>query len=183
MRRGAITEEDQNFVETWENVTPPTYTVVKLNLRGDEEQALIAGPRRFMITTEERLLTQAKILQASDDPFRNGAFRPITVPDSVTVETNPNALSDQEIGDILKSSDLAWAEWMKVIDSVSTLRRMKAIADNLADTGWDIKLSRYREIDTRLQAAPRPRVVQKDQDQYESIRGGRSESYRQPVAS
>lgn len=174
MRRGTISKEDQEFVETWENVTPPTYTVVRLNLRGDEEQVLIAGQRQFMITTEERMLTQAKIRLATDDPFKNGAFRPVVVPDTVTVETNPNALSDQEITNVLKSSDFAWSEYMKTIDSRSTLRRMADVADKLADAGEDVKLSRYREINARLDAIPKTRIVQKDRDQYEQMRGGRS---------
>jgi hypothetical protein len=147
MRRGTITDEDAGFVETWENIAPQQNGIIRLDTRGDEKPEIISGRRTFMITTEERIITQDRIRDEKYDPFLNGCFRPIVVPDSVTVESNPNALSDEEISKIFKSSDLAWGEWLSTIDSVATLRRMLELAE-----GADISLRRYRELEERLVA-------------------------------
>jgi hypothetical protein len=63
-----------------------------------------------MLTAEERLITQDRIVDDRLDPFKNGCFRPVVVPDSVSIDSNPNALSDVEIRSVFISSDLAWAE-------------------------------------------------------------------------
>lgn len=163
-----ITEADARFVETWENISNQTNYVIRLDMRGEERPEGVSGKRSFMITTKERLITQDRVSQDSYDPFKNGAFRPVVVPDSVNVETNPNALSDDEIMSIFVSSDLAWAEWMKIIDSGATLRRMMEKAD-----GADISLKRYREVERRLaEVVPPRRIVQKDQAEYDKMAGG-----------
>lgn len=164
-----ITEEDRRFVETWQNVGLAQIGIVKVTARGDIAQQLISGPRRFMVTTEERLLTQEKITSSANDPFLNGSFRPIHVPPQVTVESNPNALSDEDIVAILQGSDLAWDEWMKVIDSPETLARMLVAAEETT-----CSLRRFRQIEGRLSELkpPKKRIVQKDRVQFESMGGG-----------
>ena len=165
---GYITEEDAKFVETWENIAPNTNYVIRLDVRGDEKPEGIMGKRKFMITTKERKITQDRVVDSKMDPFLNGAFRPVLVPDSVNVKTNPNALSDDEIKSVLVSSEMAWDEWMKTIDSPETLRRFK----DLADETEDMSLKRYRQIETRLvQVQPPKRLVQKDQEEYEKMGG------------
>jgi hypothetical protein len=96
MPRGSITDQDREFVEVWEHVSDQTW-VSRLDARGDDLTELITGQREFRITTEERMLTEDRIILDDNDPFKNGAFRPIVVPDSVTIQTNPNALSEDEI--------------------------------------------------------------------------------------
>lgn len=161
----SITAEDREFVETWENVSDISVGIASFNPRGEEGQVLIAGGRRFMCTTEERLVTQDKIADVANDPFLNGTFRPILVPETVTVQSNPNALSDAEILDVLKSTDLAWDEWMKVLDSPATLQRLLNAAEE-ANTS----LRRFREVEARLEAVkPKTRVVQKDRSEFEKI--------------
>lgn len=142
----AITDEDKKFVETWENVGPGTTGILRLDARGDVRHEMIKGQRSFFITTEERMISQDRVMIDELDPFRNGTFRPVVVPDSVTVKTNPNALSDKEINKILQSSELAWTEWMQTIDSVATLRRMMEVAEGLEA----FSLKRFREIEARL---------------------------------
>lgn len=165
--RGAITEADQNFTETWENIVPHGNGVIRLNFRGEEEMEMIVGRRKFMLTTEERLITQSRIFDEKDDPFRNGSFRPIVVPDSVSKETNPNALSDDEIRSIFVSSDLAWQEWISTLDSPETLRRMLDLAGDS-----DISVRRFKQIGARLaEVKPPTRIVQKDQATYEAMSG------------
>lgn len=162
-----ITEADARFVETWENISEQTNYVIKLDMRGDERPEGVQGHRKFMITTKERLITQDRIVERKYDPFLNGAFRPVVVPDSVSTETNPNALSNEEIMSIFVSSDLAWNEWMKTIDSGETLRRMMDMAD-----GAEISLKRYRELERRLaEVTPKRRITQKDQEQYDALGG------------
>lgn len=180
MRTGSITEEDSNFTESWENITRSTNSIVRLDRRGDEKHELISGERSFLITTEERIITQERILDPIHDPFQNGAFRPVVVPDSVSINTNPNALSDDEIRSVLVSSEIAWEEWLRVLDSPETLRRMLDLADDS-----EISLKRYKQLATRLaEVKPKTRIVQKDQEQFDQMakaprtRGGRSADYR-----
>jgi hypothetical protein len=164
---GTITEEDARFVETWENISEQTNYVIRLDMRGDERPEGVSGKRSFMITTKERLITQDRVAQPSYDPFSNGAFRPVIVPDSVNTSTNPNALSNDEIHSIFVSSEMAWEEWMKTIDSGATLRRMLDLAD-----GAEISLKRFRQLERRMEeVTPRRRIVQKDQEQYDALGG------------
>lgn len=142
---GSITKEDREFVESWEHISPQSWGILRLDPRGDERPEVIEGRRTFKITTEERILTQDKIRDIANDPFLNGSFRPVVVPDSVTIESNPNALSDEDIMKILSASDLAWAEWMKTIDSVATLRRMVDLAEDA-----DLGMKRFRVLEARL---------------------------------
>jgi hypothetical protein len=142
---GSITQEDREFVESWEHISPQQWGIIRLDPRGDERPEIIEGRKTFKITTEERILTQDKVRDEANDPFLNGSFRPVIVPDSVTIESNPNALSDEEITKILSASDVAWEEWLKTITSVATLRRMIEIAESV-----DLGLKRYRTLEARL---------------------------------
>jgi len=173
---GTITDKDKEFVETWENIAVSRNAIVKLDARGDEKQVVISGPRTFMVTTEERLLLQDKIRDPKHDPFLNGAFRPVVVPVTVNIESNPNALSDSEIRSILVSSDVAWTEWMATLTSVDTLGRMVTMAHDVDG----MSLKRFEQLKERLaEVKPKTRIVQKDAEQYEGIRtGGRSGDYR-----
>lgn len=168
--QGAITEIDKTWIEEWENVSAITNFIIRLDARGDERPEQVTGPRTFKITTEERILTQDRVLDPKNDPFLNGCFRPVTVPASVDVETNPNALSDTDIDRILRASTVAWTEYLKVVDSPATLRRMLTRFDALLEDGEDLSALRLRQLQARLQdVAPRVRVIQKDQKEYEKM--------------
>jgi hypothetical protein len=83
--------------------------------------------------------------------------------------TNPNALADSELAEVLGSSDIAWNEWLKALDSPQTLQRLLDAAG-----ASDISLRRFKQIESRLaEVQPVVRVVQKDRSQYESISGGK----------
>lgn len=143
---GSITAEDRAFVEEWESISDQGWGIFRLDARGEEKAEVVTGQRRFRITTEERIITQDKIKHEVNDPFLNGSFRPIIVPDTLTIATNPNALSDDEIRKILAASDIAWSENLKTIDSVATIRRMLDIAEDS-----DITIKRFRELERRLE--------------------------------
>jgi hypothetical protein len=163
---GTITEADKSFVETWENISVNQNGIIRLDVRGEERPEIISGRRTFMLSTAERIITQDRIVEVAHDPFLNGAFRPVVVPESVNIESNPNALSDDEIMRIFKSSPLAWSEYLKVISSPETLRRMV----DLADESEDITFARVRQLTARLlEVKPRTRVTQRDADQYEKM--------------
>jgi hypothetical protein len=160
MARSSITQAEREFVETWENIAPYQNAIIRLDHRGDEKYEVITGRRTFMITTEERMITQERVVEAKNDPFKNGSFRPINTPEDITVETNPNALSDDEILDIFASSDLAWEEWMKVIDSPATLNRMV----DMADEAPGVTVKRLRDVQLRLrEVKPPTRLTHKDE--------------------
>lgn len=167
MPEGSITDADQQFVETWENITQSWNTILHIDRRGDITEEVIRVPKKFMVTTEERLLLEDRIIDPKHNPFRNGDFRPVIVPDSVTVETNPNALSEDEMISIFVSSPLAFDEWMAAIDSPATLQRMLDAADR---TDKDVPLRRYNAVKARLaEVKPKTQVVQKDRDEFEKI--------------
>jgi hypothetical protein len=95
----------------------------------------------------------------------NGCFRPVIVADSVDIKTNPNALTNDEIRSLFVSSELAFAEWLTVLDSPETLRRMIELADDS-----DTSLKRYKAIATRTaEVKPARRVTQEDRDELEKI--------------
>lgn len=165
---GSVNDKMKEYVETWESVSPTTNYFVRLDHRGEEKYEGVQGTRKFKLTTYERVITQDKIVDPKLDPFKNGAFRPLLVPEEVSVETNPNALSDEDIDRIFQASEFAWGEYMKVVDSPATLRRMVERAENA-----EISLQRYRELEKRLDTveAKPGRVVQKDQDLYDNLGG------------
>ena len=164
---GAITDADRTFIEEWENISTQQHTIIKFDYRGDIKHEMVNIPgHHFRLTTAERLLTEERILRKEDDPFRNGAFRPVIVPDSVSVESNPNALSDDEIKSILVSSQLAWDNWMEVIDAPATLARMIDLANQVDG----VTLSRFKEIERRLtDVRPKTQIVSKDRDKLERL--------------
>jgi hypothetical protein len=163
--QGSVTEAEKRFVEEWESVSDAQNYVIREDRRGDEQFIHVTGHQKFKITTYERILTQDRIRDKQFDPFTNGQFRPIMVPESISVKSNPNALSDEDIARIFVASDVAWEEYMAVIDSASTLRRMIELAENT-----DLSLKRYRELEAREQAAnPMKRITQKDQEQFDKM--------------
>lgn len=187
MARGSITEEERTFVETWENIASYQNGIIRLDHRGDEKPEMIQGESRpFYITTEERLLTQSRIVDKANDPFKNGSFRPVNVPDNVTIETNPNALSDDEIFGIFSAGDFAWSEWLATLDSPATLRRMI----DLADEAEGATVKRLRALEARLvEVKPKTRLESSDETlnkflnepsgpRRERSQGGRSRAYR-----
>lgn len=167
MPTGSITQDQVEFVEEWENVSPMVNYIIRLDVRGEPQQEAVEGPRKFKITTEERILTEDKILERKHNPFRNGCFRPITVPDEISIESNPNALSNEEILKIFRSSDLAWEGWMDTLDSPATLQRMV----DLAEEAEEISLRRYRQLQDRHRqiAGELRHATQKDEDVYKEI--------------
>jgi len=169
------------FTETWENVSPVTNWVWRLDVRGEPKAEMIAGPRLFRLTTEERLVTSERVLDVRDDPFRNGCFRPVAVPAALDIKANPNALSDNDIERILRASELAWDEYVTLIDAPATLRRMIEAADSITAAGGDISLRRYNQLQARLTLmSPKRRVTQKDTDAYEAMGGDAPTSPARP---
>lgn len=164
---GSVNEEMKDFIETWESVTPTTNFVIKLDARGEHKQEGVIGARTFKISTFERMITQDGIDSVKLDPFKNGCFRPVIVPSDVTVESNPNALSDEDIDRVFKASQLAWDEYMKTINSPSTFRRMVDRAENA-----EISLKRFRQLEERLNESDPERVTrikQNDQDLFDNL--------------
>lgn len=160
---GAITDEDAAFVEEWESVCPATQFVLHEDPRGNEESLEVNNGDRFYITTKDRKINEHRMRNATMNPFTNGSFRPLVVPPDVTVTTNPNAVSDEHILGMFAGSDLAWEEWMRIIDSPATIKRMM----DLADTSPDAKIShqRYRQLEDRLgELHPRANVRSTDDE-------------------
>lgn len=170
MPQGSITQEQVDFLETWENVSPTTNYVIKIGPRGDEEHHAVEGPRQFTLTTQERIITQSRILEKENDPFQNGCFRPVITPEDINIDTNPNALSDEDIVNLFGASKLAWGEWLSTVDAPATLRRMLDLA---VEHDEDIPYARVNQIKARLdEVGGGPRhATQKDEDTYKAMTG------------
>lgn len=140
---GSVTDKERGFIETWENVSHQINYIVRENRRGDEDYVEIKGPKKFKLSTYDRMLTEDKILNPRLNPFKNGSFRPITVPEDISIESNPNALSVDDIKKLFAASEFAWDEYMEVIDSPATLQRMV----DMADSGEaDLAHRRYKQL-------------------------------------
>lgn len=169
---GSVTEADKTFIETWENVSSAVNYIVRENRRGDEEYVQVSGKRQFKLSTYDRMLTEDKIADARNNPFKNGSFRPVIVPEDITIESNPNAMSSDDIRKLFASSDVAWDEWMEQIDSPATLQRMVDMADN---GEADISHRRYQQLVSmhqRYTSHGKPVLAQKDQAEIERITSG-----------
>lgn len=138
---GSVTDKERGFIETWENVSHQVNYIVRENRRGDEEYIEVSGPKKFKLSTYDRMLTEDKIVNPRLNPFKNGSFRPIMVPEDISIESNPNALSAEDIRNLFGASEMAWDEYMQVIDSPATLQRMVDMADR-----GDAELSHRRYL-------------------------------------
>lgn len=170
MPKGAISDVDREFIETWQNVSEGTYYVIEFDARNDPTMVGVEGGREFKLTTEERIVTEDKCVEAKNNPFRNGAFRPIMVPEQYVPERNPNALSNEQIEKMFAASEMAFSEFLDGIDSPATLRRALALGedhDQLSTKRLNQIRDRFREVN----GGPR-HAVQKDEGQYRTIPAG-----------
>lgn len=171
---GSVTDKEKGFVETWENVSPGVNYIIRENRRGDEEYLAVEGARPFKLTTYDRMLTEDKIRDDRHNPFKNGAFRPVIVPEDVTIESNPNAMSADDIRRLFGASDVAWDEYMNVIDSPSTFKRMIDMADggeaDLSHRRYQQLVSQYDEFSQVGKRA----IVMKSEDEIAKIPGSDS---------
>jgi hypothetical protein len=142
---GSVSEKDKSFIETWENVGVGVNYIIRENRRGDSEYAEVKGDRQFKLSTYDRMLTEDSIVDHRHNPFRNGSFRPIIVPEDVSIDSNPNAMSNDEIKSLFKASDTAWNEWMEQIDAPATLKRMIDMANNGEE---DLSVRRLRQLES-----------------------------------
>lgn len=170
MPKGSITEIDREFIETWENVSESTHWVLRYDVRGELKMESAEGGREFRLTTEERIVTEDRILDAGRNPFRNGAFRPVTVPDDYEIERNPNALSNDQITKMFGASELAFTEFLSGIDSAATLRRAIALGED-SDTLTTARAKLIKQRFDEVNGPPR-HAVQRDENQYRTIPAG-----------
>lgn len=145
---GSVTDKERGFIETWENVSHQINYIVREDRRGEEKYSEIKGSQKFKLSTYDRMLTEDKILNPRLNPFRNGSFRPILVPEDVSIDSNPNALSADDIRHLFGASQMAWDEYMDVIDSPATIQRMLDMADR---GDGDLTHRRYKQLEQMLE--------------------------------
>lgn len=179
--QGALSDDQVRFTEEWESVSPASQWVIKTDMRGDEAPEEVQQGDRFYITTRDRMLTQHKVKDKRNDPFTNGAFRPQIVPEDVTVETNPNAMSDSDILSVFKSSDLAWSEWMRVIDSPATLQRMVHLADESPEA--EVSHKRYQHMVERFKETHPKTSLRSSDEELNNFLYGKREGGAENISS
>lgn len=170
MPKGSISDVDRDFIETWESVSEGTYYVIRFDARNEPEMIPVPGGREFKLSTEERIVTEDKILERKSNPFRNGAFRPMIVPDDYEPDRNPNAISNEQIEKMFGASELAFTEFLEGLDSAGTLRRAIALGED-HDSLSTKRLNRIKERFREVNGGPN-HARQKDESQYRTIPAG-----------
>lgn len=181
---GSVSEKEKHFIETWENVAPGVNYIIRENRRGDEVHYEVKGRVQFKLSSYDRMLTEDQIHDLRHNPFKNGCFRPVIVPENVSVDSNPNAMSEEDIKRVFTCSDEAWDAYMDVIDSPATLQRMLDMADEgtseIAHRRYQQLFSmhsRFSNVGKRITSSNDPKI----QEQMDKMDGSGNEPVSQPA--
>lgn len=151
-------------VETWLNVGPAMVHLVKIGEYGRRETELAYGGRTFAITPQERRLNQSLIFDpVANDPFTNGAFKPVVLlddeKDTATLRNNPNVLDDDSVTELFKLTGEAFSERLLAITNPNAIDRLIDTARK-PDTGASVQqvhiLERYKKLLTGEKDEPEP---------------------------
>lgn len=145
-------------LEIWENPTQSLVSLVKLDHRGVQIDALVNAGRRIHLTPEEREINEGLCAEDKLNPFRNGLLRPIKLtsdPDAPEAVITANAKSDDELAELLKKNGAVFAKALLEIDSDVTLRRLESVA-----SVSDATVKQMEAIKARLEVVAPPLRVQ-----------------------
>lgn len=135
--------------ETWRSNIPGTIVVQKYDRRGDIVEEIILGGRSFQISTEERLFNQDLAATEGQDPFRNGMMQPLRLldgtEDKAEIASNPNLLSESDMQLMFKAHFKTFESKVKSITNVTTLTRLRDVANEV-----DATIKQLEVIDSRL---------------------------------
>lgn len=135
--------------ETWRSSIPGTIVVKKYDRRGDVVEEVVLGNRSFQITPDERLFNQDLAATSEQDPFRNGMMQPVRLldgtEDAAEIASNPNLLSESDMVTMFKAHYKTFESRIKQITNISTLTRLREVAEEVDATMKQVGL-----IDLRL---------------------------------
>lgn len=164
----------ENEKETWRNATKGRVAVLKHNGRGVLDHELVSGGKTVLLTQAERIINQDMAATEELDVFKNGTMVPVrlldTTEDAKEIASNPNLKSEQDLRDMFK---LQWKKFeteVAEISNLTTLLRLKEIAQEGDATVRQVNVIESRiadvdpnasVIDTTVQnysSAPLPRT-------------------------
>lgn len=122
--------------EIWETADATSIGLKKLDPNGRERRIRVGGAagRRVSITDIERELNQQLYYDRTQDPFSNGMLLPIrVVGDGDEPLKSENALTQQELVDMLGLHGNALKARLARITSETTLRRLRSLAEGMDD--------------------------------------------------
>lgn len=140
---------DMPDLETWENVTNSRFVIKKFGAKGDLLDEMLAGKKRFHLTTQERHINMEMAANDELDPFSNGNLAPVrlleTTDDAEQIASNPNLMSEDEMVGLLKGNVNTLKKRVSEVRNPALLERLKDLAvEN------DVTIGKVNAIDGRL---------------------------------
>lgn len=137
-------------LETWENVTAARYVIKKFGAKGDLMDEMIAGKKRFHLTTQERHINMEMAANDELDPFSNGSLAPVrlleTTDDAEQIASNPNLMSEDEMVTLLKGNANTLKKRVGEVRNPALLERLQELA-----VEQDCTIGKVNAINGRLQ--------------------------------
>lgn len=119
-------------LETWQNIGRARYVLKKFSAKGDLVGEIIAGGRKFHVTTRERHINSEMTANSSLDPFSNGMFAPVKLLDSTDdleqIASNPNLIGEDEMADLVKGKIDVLRKRLPEISNTIVLDRLLEVA-------------------------------------------------------
>lgn len=142
--------------EEWRNDTLGKIGIIRFDRDGREDMDWIPGGRLFFITPDERKANQRAVALPQYDPFTNGSFRAVSGldegdPDYAKLVDQPDAMTDDEIDQLLDGGISTFEEVVLQVTSETTLRRIldKAEAEGAAARRLNLVRDRLHGLDRR----------------------------------
>lgn len=142
--------------EEWQNATRSKQGIIRFDRDGREDLEWILGSRVFLITPDERKANQRAVALAAYDGFTNGTFRLVsglaqTDPDYHKLVAQPDAMTDEQIDQLLDGSMAEFEAAVTQITSETTLRRLleRADAEGAATRRLNLLRDRLQGLDRR----------------------------------
>lgn len=143
--------------ETWQNATKGRVAVVQHDPKGGFRQTLVKGGGTIAISTEERVLNNDMAANEKLDVFKNGTMVPVRLIDGTedlaSIQSNPNLKSEGDLRDMFALQWKKFESEVGQIDNVTTLYRMREIAQEGDATVRQVNVieARLADIDPRAQ--------------------------------
>lgn len=146
-------------MEAWRNTARGTVGIWHYaGAYGETRMELVPGGGTFHLTPAERRLNQEKALNAQVCAFRNGTVVPVrteAVDDTDEVRSNPAALTDEEVAELVRGHHKTLGRALRDITNPVTLARLLDAA-----RVEEVTLGKINAIEARLvEVAPTPAPV------------------------
>lgn len=120
-------------LERWRSTTASSVGIVRWNKRLEtEEFQRIERGVEFAISYDERKLNQGKVIRAEHDPFTNGSFAPVHLPDGTPDKTDlekaVDTMTDEELDALINAPQRVFDRDLAKLSSPMALHRLYTMA-------------------------------------------------------